>query len=84
MRSVIAATKRSWMPSVTIRREEAVQRWPVEKKAPLTAHSTAVFEVGVVEHHERVLAAHLELHLLHRVGRRCRPPPRGGRSRPSR
>ena len=23
-------------------REEAVQRWPVEKKAPLTVHSTAV------------------------------------------
>ena len=31
------------MPPVTISREEAVQRWPVEKKAPLTAHSTAVF-----------------------------------------
>ena len=30
------------MPSVTIRREEAVQRWPVEKNAPLTAHSTAL------------------------------------------
>ena len=29
------------MPSVTISRDEAVQRWPVEKKAPLTAHSTA-------------------------------------------
>ena len=36
MRSVSAATKRSWMPSVTIRRDDAVQRWPVEKKAPLT------------------------------------------------
>ena len=42
MRSVSASTKRSWMPSVTIRREDAVQRWPVEKKAPLTAHSTAI------------------------------------------
>ncbi len=30
------------MPSVTISREEAVQRWPVEKKAPFAAHSTAV------------------------------------------
>ncbi len=29
------------MPSVTISREEAVQRWPVEKNAPLTAASTA-------------------------------------------
>ena len=29
------------MPSVTISRDEAVQRCPVEKKAPLTAHSTA-------------------------------------------
>ena len=28
---------------MTIRREDAVQRWPVEKKAPLTAHSTATF-----------------------------------------
>ena len=55
------------MPSVTIRRDEAVQRWPVEKKAPLTAHSTADLEVGVVEHDERVLAAHLELELLHRL-----------------
>ena len=40
-RSATAATKRSWMPSVTISRDEAVQRWPVEKNAPLTAHSTA-------------------------------------------
>jgi hypothetical protein len=24
------------------------------------------FQVGVVEHHKRVLAAHFELHLLHR------------------
>ena len=29
------------MPSCTTRRDDAVQRWPVEKKAPLTAHSTA-------------------------------------------
>ena len=29
------------MPLVTISREDAVQRWPVEKKAPLVAHSTA-------------------------------------------
>ncbi len=41
MASVKAPTKRSWMPAVTIRREEAVQRWPVEKKAPLSAQSTA-------------------------------------------
>ena len=39
--SVSAATKRSWMPSVTISREEAVQRWPVEKKPELAAASTA-------------------------------------------
>ena len=53
------------MPSVTISRDEAVQRWPVEKKAPLTAQSTATAEVGVVEHDERVLAAHLELEAAH-------------------
>ncbi|MCY1532566.1 hypothetical protein D9M68_678490 [compost metagenome] len=41
IRSPIAATKRSWMPSVTMRRDDAVQRWPVEKKAELTAASTA-------------------------------------------
>ena len=29
------------MPCVTIKRDEAVQRWPVEKNAPFTAHSTA-------------------------------------------
>ena len=42
-RSTIAATNLSWMPLVTISRDEAVQRWPVEKNAPLTADSTAVF-----------------------------------------
>ncbi len=40
-RSVTAATNLSWMPSVTTMRDDAVQRWPVEKKAPLTATSTA-------------------------------------------
>ena len=30
------------MPSVTIRRDDAVQRWPVEKYAPCTATFTAV------------------------------------------
>src|SRR3954453_496196 len=29
------------MPSVTIKREDAVQRWPVEKYEPLTQASTA-------------------------------------------
>ena len=53
------------MPSVTIRRDEAVQRWPVEKKAPLTAQFDRDVEVGVVEHDHRVLAAHLELQLGH-------------------
>ena len=38
-----------------------MQRWPVWKKAPLIAQFTAVVEIGVVEHDERVLAAHLEL-----------------------
>ena len=41
MPSTIAATKRSWICSVTIRREDAVQRCPVEKKAPLIAQLTA-------------------------------------------
>ena len=31
------------MPLVTISREAAVQRWPVEKNALLAAHSTAIF-----------------------------------------
>ena len=42
MRSTIAATKRSWMPSVTMRRLDAVQRWPAWKNAPFTATDTAV------------------------------------------
>ena len=41
MPSTIAATKRSWICSVTIRREDAVQRCPVWKKAPLIAQFTA-------------------------------------------
>ena len=41
IRSVRAATKRSWMPCVTMRRDDAVQRWPVAKNAPFAAHSTA-------------------------------------------
>ena len=41
-------------------------------------------QVGVVEHDERVLAAHLELHLLHRLGRDAGLRPPCGRSRPSR
>ena len=43
-----------------------------EERALHRARSTAVGEVGVVEHDERVLAAHLELHLRHprdRLGR---------------
>ena len=63
--SAIAAMKRSWMPSVTIRREEAVQRWPVEKKPLLHRRVHRDVEVGVVEHHHRVLAAHLQLELGH-------------------
>ena len=63
--SVTAATKRSWMPAVTMSRDDAVQRWPVEKYAPCTATLTAVGKVGVVEHDQRILAAHLELQLRH-------------------
>jgi hypothetical protein len=33
--SVRAATNVSWMPSVTMTRDDAVQRWPVEKKPEL-------------------------------------------------
>ena len=40
-----------------------MQRWPVEKYAPWTAQFDRDVEVGVVQHHQRVLAAHLELHL---------------------
>ena len=39
-------------------------------------------EVGVVEHDERVLAAHLELELAHVLD--ARPRPRACRCRPSR
>ena len=82
MRSVSAATNRSWMPSVTIRRDEAVQRWPVEKKAPLTAAFDRGLQIGIVEHDQRVLAAHLELELAHVLD--ARPPRRACRCRPSR
>jgi hypothetical protein len=44
-------------------RLDAVQRWPVEKKALLTAGPDGDAEIGVVMHDHRVLAAHLELHL---------------------
>ena len=57
------------MPSVTMIRLDAVQRWPAWKNAPFTATDTAVGKIGVVEHDERILAAHLELHaraVLHR------------------
>ncbi len=40
--SATAATNVSWIPLVTISRDEAVQRWPVEKNAPCTARFTAV------------------------------------------
>ena len=43
-----------------------MQRWPVEKKAPLTARFDGDLEVGIVEHDQRILAAHLQLELLHR------------------
>ena len=60
-----------------MRRLDAVQRWPVEKNAPWTAQFTATVEVGVVEHHQRILAAHLELDLApcaRRSLRRSRRP----------
>src|SRR4030088_406432 len=34
------------MPCVTIRRDDAGHRWPVEKNAPLTAHSTDVLRAA--------------------------------------
>ncbi len=60
------------MPSVTMIRLDAVQRWPAWKNAPLTATDTAVAQIRVVEHDERILAAHFELHpraVAHRRGR---------------
>ena len=45
MRAMTASTKRSWIPSVTISRLDAVQRWPDWKKAPLTATDTAVVNI---------------------------------------
>ena len=55
------------MPSVTIRRELAVQRWPggVEGAVEQVAY-LGDLEVGVVEDDHRVLAAHLKLELAHR------------------
>ena len=76
--SIIAATKRSWMPSVTITRLLAVQRWPVEKKAAVDGRAHGHVQVGVVQHHKRVLAAHLQLHLAPRPRRRR---PRAGQCR---
>ena len=67
MRSESASTKASWMPSVTMTREVAVQRWPVEKKALCATDLDRHLEVGVVEHDGRVLAAHLELELAHHL-----------------
>ena len=64
---------------MTIRREDAVQRWPVEKKAPLTAGLDRDLEVGVVEHDHRVLAAHLELELAHRADAGLGDAAAGGR-----
>ena len=43
-------------------RDEAVQRWPVPKNAPSIAHIDGALEIGIVEHDQRVLAAHFELH----------------------
>src|SRR6185295_13251207 len=42
IRSTTAATNRSWIPSVTTSRLDAVHRWPAWKKAPFTATETAV------------------------------------------
>ena len=56
-----------------------MQRWPVEKNAPLTARSDRDVEIGVVEHHQRILAAHLELDFF---GRRA-PRTAADRWRPS-
>jgi hypothetical protein len=39
--STMAATNLSWIPSVTMTRLEAEQRWPVEKKPLSTAQITA-------------------------------------------
>ena len=50
-------------------RLDAVQRWPLAKKAPSSAQLHRAVEFGVVEHHQRILAAHFELHArlaLHR------------------
>src|SRR5437764_195820 len=70
--STTACTKRSWMPAVAITLDEAVQRCPVKKKAALDRAVHRDFEVCVVEHHQRILAAHLELELLHAGDRRLR------------
>ena len=77
MRSAIASTKRSWMPPSTISRDEAVQRWPVEKIGAVDRAFDRGLQVGVVEHDQRVLAAHLELELAHRAGAGGGDPPPG-------
>ena len=65
IRSVSASTKRSWMPSVTIEpRRRGAALAGREERAVDRAFDGDV-EVGVVEHDERVLAAHLELEFLH-------------------
>ena len=57
------------MPSVTMIRDEAVQRWPVPIECAVDGARDRALEIGVVEHHERVLAAHLELHARLALGR---------------
>ena len=43
-------------------RLDAVQRWPVAKKRAVERALHRAIEIAVVEHHQRILAAHLELH----------------------
>ena len=50
-------------------RVAAVQSWPQLAKAPTIAPSAAASRFGVLEHHERRLAAELHVHALDRAGR---------------
>ena len=58
----------------------AVQRWPVVPKAPQTRAFQRQFEIGVIEHDHRILAAQLQraAFQLLRAGRSHHPAHRRG------
>ena len=46
-----------------MRREEAVQRWPGLVEGAVDGGGNGGIEIGVIEHDQRILAAHFKLEL---------------------